>query len=234
MEQRPRAVSFDIWSTLVEPNPIPAKEGRKHVLAKAFGIEPTDELGSLLKEVSREFDHESEKTGVDFDCGDRIDVIADRLGKPRFTGDERAEVVSACQVTTRNHPPVLIHPETKSILEELRKRGVLLSAISNTGYAQAPVMREVLKELGIHDLFHSFAFSGEVGKAKPSQDIFTAAYAPLGVEPHEALHVGDSLAADYEGARASGAKALLFDPKKKHGDRPDSIASLDEVLNHIQ
>ena len=47
--------------------------------------------------------------------------------------------------------------------------------------------------------------------------------------PPEALHVGDSLAEDYEGARAAGLRALLLDREDRHPHVEDRIRSLREV-----
>src|SRR5262245_35953800 len=81
--EKPKAVTFDIWSTLVEPNPEPHPTGGRQVsIAEAYGVEPSDEFKKLVRDVSKEFDRESEKPGVRYGCGDRIDITADRLASP--------------------------------------------------------------------------------------------------------------------------------------------------------
>jgi len=51
--------------------------------------------------------------------------------------------------------------------------------------------------------------SAAVGQAKPGGAPFRAALALAGVSPAEALHVGDSLVNDVEGARAVGVRAIF-------------------------
>jgi putative hydrolase of the HAD superfamily len=52
--------------------------------------------------------------------------------------------------------------------------------------------------------------SETVGVAKPDPAIFAHALAALSCEPDEAVMVGDSWAADIEGARAAGIRAVWF------------------------
>jgi putative hydrolase of the HAD superfamily len=54
--------------------------------------------------------------------------------------------------------------------------------------------------------------SGIVGVAKPAAEIFRHALDPLGVQPEEALYVGDTLRYDVTGARAAGLVPVHFDP----------------------
>jgi putative hydrolase of the HAD superfamily len=55
----------------------------------------------------------------------------------------------------------------------------------------------------------------------------------MAVGAAEALHVGDSLRDDYEGARAAGLHALLLDRKNQHGDVAERIASLAELPERV-
>jgi FMN phosphatase YigB (HAD superfamily) len=55
-----------------------------------------------------------------------------------------------------------------------------------------------------------------VGVAKPDPAIFRLALEAMGVDPQHALHIGDTPAADVEGARAAGMHAVLVDPFDHH------------------
>ena len=76
-------------------------------------------------------------------------------------------------------------------------------------------------------------FSDELGLRKPHPEIFRQTLTALGVEPMEALHVGDTLASDIAGAHAVGMRPIHFchgrgaDPTP--GDR-ETIFSLSELL----
>jgi putative hydrolase of the HAD superfamily len=54
--------------------------------------------------------------------------------------------------------------------------------------------------------------SGAVGVAKPDPAIFTIALDACSVAPDRALHIGDTVGADVDGARAAGIRPLHLDP----------------------
>ena len=58
--------------------------------------------------------------------------------------------------------------------------------------------------------FHSdlFVTSEHAGSFKPEEAIFRYALERAGVEPNEAVHVGDSLEADVAGALGAGMRAV--------------------------
>ena len=71
--------------------------------------------------------------------------------------------------------------------------------------------------------------SVEHGKRKPSSSIFDYALHASNGQKETALFVGDSYAADYEGAKAAGLACLLIDPDQRY-DVPSS-RRLDAVLD---
>ena len=104
-------------------------------------------------------------------------------------------------------PAWRVYPEVPDVLEALRARGLRLAVVSNFDSRLPPL----LDALGLAAFFDAMVCSGEAGAAKPDGAIFARALAALGVEASEALHVGDSREADYDGARAAGIEALLVD-----------------------
>ena len=71
--------------------------------------------------------------------------------------------------------------------------------------------------------------SAVAGATKPDRAVFVRALEAAGAEPGEALHVGDSVENDVEGARAAGLRALLL---ARDGEAPrgvDAIRSLAEL-----
>jgi len=67
--------------------------------------------------------------------------------------------------------------------------------------------------------------------AKPAPKIFHLALEKHAVDPEEALHVGDSLREDVEGAKKAGLHAVLLN-RKEAQERGDIqvISSLEEVF----
>lgn len=92
------------------------------------------------------------------------------------------------------------------LVRELRAAKLPVAIISNSEGRLA----ELVDELGWSELFDLIVDSGKLGVDKPNAKIFDHACVALGVSPESLIHVGDSWAADIEGARAFGARAIWF------------------------
>ncbi len=109
-----------------------------------------------------------------------------------------------------------LYPETLGVLKGLRKAGFELGVISNFDTR----LFSVLRGLGLADLFHTVTISSLAHAAKPAPQIFRLAVEKHGVDPQDAVHVGDSLREDAEGARQAGLRAILLDrdlPQRTEG-----------------
>lgn len=123
--------------------------------------------------------------------------------------------------------------EAASVLCLLRSSRFKLGLISNFDSR----IEEILLALNLSIWFDSVVFSSRAGVSKPHPGIFRRALAELDVEPHEALHVGDSYERDYQGATAVGMQAMLVD-RTGHwqGRVPEDvprIAGLEEILEKL-
>lgn len=118
--------------------------------------------------------------------------------------------------------------EAPGVLAALRGRGVGLAVVSNFDSRLPPL----LDALGLAPFFDAVVCSGAVGAAKPDGAIFAHALTTLGVDAHEALHVGDSRVHDYDGARAAGLEALLVD-RSMTTNRTGTIPDLRGVLDWL-
>jgi putative hydrolase of the HAD superfamily len=117
-----------------------------------------------------------------------------------------------------------VAPGTHQMLADLKRRGLKLAVISNWDQ-RLPVL---LERLDLALPFDSFAISAIVGVEKPHPRIFETALAALGVAAERALHVGDSLRDDVEGAQGVGMRALRLSPSGD-GDLV-RLADLPELL----
>src|SRR4051812_12685918 len=101
---------------------------------------------------------------------------------------------------------------THALLESLRGRGLKLGLVSNA-FDSPNLQHADLEQLGIAERIDFAVFSSEVGTRKPHPAIFERALDALGVEPGEALFVGDRLFEDVKGASDVGmttVQALWF------------------------
>jgi putative hydrolase of the HAD superfamily len=99
------------------------------------------------------------------------------------------------------------------VLSSLRQRGIRLGVISNFDQRLLPILRGLCLE----PFFDSVTFSSLAGYAKPDARIFAHALRCHAAEPRHALHVGDHLVEDVEGARAAGLAAVHV----RSGTAPD-------------
>jgi len=96
-------------------------------------------------------------------------------------------------------------PEVPAVLHSLREGGSRLVVVSNWDVS----LPEALAQAGIAELVDGVIASAEVGAAKPDPEIFRRALALAGARAERAVHVGDSLELDVEGARAAGIEPVL-------------------------
>jgi putative hydrolase of the HAD superfamily len=118
-----------------------------------------------------------------------------------------------------------IYPDVLPCLEELRRRGLKLGAISNWDER----LRPLLHELKLAAWFDAIVISVEAGRTKPDPAIFQSAAEKLQTDPASILHIGDSRVEDFEAARAAGFQALLL----RRGQPPqtdEQVPSLSEAL----
>ncbi|MCS6897479.1 MAG: HAD-IA family hydrolase, partial [Nitrospira sp.] len=119
-----------------------------------------------------------------------------------------------------------LYPETIATLTGLKRRGMELGIISNFDTR----LFTVIRGLGIADFFDTVTISSLAHAAKPAARIFQLAVSKHAVEPEEALHVGDSVRDDLEGAEGAGLRAVLLDREGKQVVYKDcSIRTLSDV-----
>ena len=98
------------------------------------------------------------------------------------------------------------------LVAALRRASVPVAVLSNSEGRLA----ELVDELGWTSHFVGIADSGRLGFEKPGREIFAWTAERLGVPLPRVVHVGDSLAADVEGALAAGMRAVWFKGDHEH------------------
>lgn len=220
-----RAVLLDALGTLVELSP-PAPRLRRALLEKA-GVDIGAEVAECAfeAEISYYLDHHLEggdQAGLERLRDGCARVMLGAIGTPALDfGAVRGAMLTALQFTAfRDAAPAL---------QALRGRGLRLVAVSNWDCS----LRSRLDEAGVGGLLDGAVASAEVGEAKPAPTVFAAALEMAGVSAAEALHVGDSLLNDVQGARAAGIRAVLL---ARDGDPPrgvEHVRSLNEIASLV-
>jgi putative hydrolase of the HAD superfamily len=199
-----RAVLLDALGTLVELQP-PAPRLQRLLRESGFEVSEERAAAGFMAEIAYYLDHHLEGS-------DR-----ERLERLRDHATARRAMLGALEF--RPYPDVL------PTLGELRERGLTVVIASNWDCS----LPEWLGPAGIIELVDGVVTSAEVGAPKPNTRVFGRALAVAGVEPAEALHVGDRVDNDVEGARAAGVRGILL---QREGDPPagvEAISSLREL-----
>ena len=168
------------------------------------------------------------------------DVLVDTLvavGMPRAALDRQA-LLQAYPWTP--YPGVVSFPDVPDALQTLLDNDIRVGLITN---AYQPMwMRD--RELEAYGLLHLFSecrfTAADVGWLKPHPRIFEAALECLGVQPAEAVFVGDNPVADVAGAQNVGMRGVLRAGRHETGmlegliepdHRLHSLAELPPVLD---
>jgi len=126
-----------------------------------------------------------------------------------------------------------LYPCVEEVVRELSRR-YRLAVISNT---MSDTPRYVLRRVGLHGYFEVILCSRDLGVRKPHPRIFRYVLERMGVEPERAVHVGDSLEADVEGALRAGMAAIWIrgsQPESWSGPSIGSICELPRLLETLE
>lgn len=118
-----------------------------------------------------------------------------------------------------------ILPEAVSTLTKLAERGVTIGVVSNFDER----LERILTHLALRHFFKFVICSAVVKCQKPNEDIFKLALKAGNCKPEAALHIGDNVFTDYEGATKAGMKAVLYWNKSKAV--PETVNSNNVVHN---
>ena len=233
MRQRIRVIFFDAAQTLFHVNGTVAEIYCRH--AVQFGYQPKPESIPAITEAFRRAFHDAPPPVFAATDADQLkqserlwwfDVVHNvfyRVGMfERF--DEFFQHVFN---VFADHASWKLFPEVVPTLNTLRSRGFELGIVSNFDSR----LFNVLRGLGIADLFDTITISSLAHAAKPSPKIFELALEQHAAEPADALHVGDSLRDDVEGARKAGLAAVLLAREGKQAPPGiPAIRTLDELV----
>jgi HAD superfamily hydrolase (TIGR01662 family) len=216
-----RAVLFDVDFTLARPGPELGPEGyvragQRHGLRlDAARYETARDAALVDLRRHPELEHDDE---IWFRFTERI---VRGMG-----GDAEAAYDCAVEITRgwERHENFELYDDVPDTLAALRAAGLRIGLVSNS----ARDVREFARHHGL-DVDAGIS-SFHHGHTKPHASIFRAVLDLLGVEPAEAVMVGDTIADDVEGALALGMRAILLDREGLHPDFVPRVETLGGLL----
>jgi putative hydrolase of the HAD superfamily len=186
-----RAVIFDLWETLIDWDP----EAAAQMLAAVAAVVPDDGFADRWDRATTRYTtpirDALREAGVPQESLDEICAI--RLDSVRRALQPRPGVVDT--------------------LRALRERGQLVGLIT----VCTEDVETLWEESKLAGLFDAEIFSSRIGVSKPDPRIYLACCEALGVEPHEAVFVGDGANDELAGARRVGMEAILI---HRPGEQP--------------
>jgi FMN phosphatase YigB (HAD superfamily) len=234
-----KAVTFDFWQTLVTETPEGSQWARAERIRRIDGVLRAQQIISDPEAIARAYITQGErleqlwKTNHDITARAQVAMLLDLLQVTRYSQhwDLLDRLVDAYTrpILSAMPEPVENAPE---ILSALEGQGFRLAVICNTGRTPGKILRIILERLRMAGPLSVKSFSDEIGLRKPHPEIFERTLAALGVQPPEAVHVGDSLASDIAGARSLGMRAVHLCHSKGASPSPgegDTIFALKEL-----
>jgi putative hydrolase of the HAD superfamily len=208
------AVFLDALGTLVELQP-PAPRLRRLLAERGFELSEERAAAGFAAEIAYYLEHHLE--GSD---RERLDDLRDRcagvlMEALELPGLDHAAARAAMLGALEFRP----YPEAAGALTELRAAGHALVIVSNWDCS----LPDWLAPAGLLELVAGVVTSAEVGAAKPAGAVFERALELAGAAPDQAVHVGDSIDNDVEGARAAGIRAILV---QRDGDPPADVEAV--------
>jgi HAD superfamily hydrolase (TIGR01662 family) len=203
MRRRPiRAVFFDVDFTLIYPGPTFQGEGyQRFCAASGITVDPARFLDAVIAASPILNDEEELRYQDELfvrytrriievmgGAGDALDACATHIVREW----------AACQ-------HFFLYDDVTPVLQELDARGFKVGLISNSHRCLASFQQH----FELHGLITAAISSSEHGFLKPHPSIFEAALRLVGVQPDEAVMVGDSLMHDIEGATRVGMRGVL-------------------------
>jgi putative hydrolase of the HAD superfamily len=213
-------VLLDALGTLVELQP-PAPRLRARLAESGFDVSEERAAAGFAAEIEYYLAHHldgADRASLD-DLRDRCAAVMMQALDLDGLDHATARRVMLAALEFRPYPDVV------PALTALQGDGHRLVIVSNWDCS----LPDWLGPLGLLALVDEVVTSADVGAAKPDPRIFRRALELAGARPENAVHVGDSVAGDVEGARSLGSRAVLL---QRAGEPPagvDHIRSLDEL-----
>lgn len=200
-----KAISFDLWFTLIREDPVDTMQytlmrvNALHEFVskyKAISTEEVMKVYEIFESVRGFIDHRS-----------LSNMVALALGL-RLSPEALVELGRIYDESTKEFRPK-VNEEVYEVLPRIKAAGLKIGVTSNTSFSEEGV-RAMLENAGLLKYIDAIVSSSSTGFNKPHPKIYSHLVSRLALEPGEVLHVGDSCVNDALGALNAGLKAALY------------------------
>jgi putative hydrolase of the HAD superfamily len=205
-----KAVFFDLYHTLVRYKP-PQEELEAKAL-KDLGIEVSPEVFHRPLVMADEFIYQeiARRPLSQRSPEEKMALYAQYQGivlKEAGVKADQKLILTLLGKMQQFKMKLALFDDVAPALDDLKGRGLILGLISNVEHD----MTAALNELGLPSWLEIVVTSQDSGFNKPHPEIFQEALRQAGVQPSEAVYVGDQYQVDVIGADQAGMKGVLLD-----------------------
>ena len=240
---QPKAVIFDLGSTLIEYEAIPWSEmnvscaisARNYLIKEGYDLPDEEEFHQTYEKIKNKYRMIAAETLVEWTV---TQAAGDMLKEwnIKVNGDVLDRFFEAYYkpIGRKIYP----YEDTLETLEKVKQRYPVIGLVSNTIFPEQAHRKE-LKRFGIEPYLDFAVFSSTFGLRKPHPDIFYKATNLAGYAPSECVYIGDRYVEDVQGPEGVGMPAILklWNGREYPDDMPESartITKLSELDNHLQ
>ena len=229
-----KAIFFDVGATLLTPAEDEGTTFTQIASKIGLSIEATDvtEKVHLMYGLYQQLYEQDESFWSDDIRAKAIwiemyEYLASLLDIPQHQRRQLAEAVYHYYFSPKAWR---LYDDVLPTLEALRTRDFRLALISNWDSSLA----SIIEGLALTHYFETIISSAEVCLHKPMPEIFQLGLNRLGISAREAVHVGDHVSADADGAARVGITPILLDRDNMHTDfsglRVSSLIQINELV----
>ncbi len=212
-ELNPKAVIFDLGSTLIEYEAVSwdelsrlcALEARQWLVDEGYVVPEEAEFHEKFELAKAPLRQKAYESQVEWCVPQAAEALFTELKL------EYSEELGA-RFFEEFYRPVdrllYVYDDTVATLERIRKAYPAVGLISNTVFPEEVHLKE-LKRFGLLHFFDFTIFSSTFGWRKPHPDIFAKAANLAGFAPAECVYVGDRYMEDIEGPHSVGMPGVL-------------------------
>ena len=239
----PRAVIFDLGSTLIEYEVIPwsemnlycAASARKYLLKEGYDLPDKDEFHKTYETIKDKYRVMAAETLVEWTVTQAAAEMLEEWNIKVNDGLLDRFFEAFYRPIGRK---IFAYEDTLATLEKVKQQYPVVGLVSNTIFPEHAHRKE-LKRFGIEPYLDFAVFSSTFGLRKPHPEIFYKAANLAGYAPAECVYIGDRYAEDVQGPARIGMPAILklWDGREYPDDVTETtrtITKLSELENHLQ
>jgi FMN phosphatase YigB (HAD superfamily) len=247
---RLKAISFDLWDTLVVDDSDETertkrglrskRDERRYLTWETLNAQAPITLEAVtlaFDTLDAAFNKVWHDQYVTWPIEERFEVLLRGLGRELPQADFAALVARQSDMEADIPPDPIAG--ARDALEALAPH-YRLCIVSDAVFTPGNSLRKILAAHDLERFFESFVFSDEAGRSKPHRVAFDKAAASLNVELGEMVHIGDRQHNDIAGPQALGMKAVLFVASRaadRNNNTADAVcerhADLPGIINRL-